>query len=105
MPNYLFEHPEGICEITEAYGYTFHYCVPIAECDRTLCPACRAPLVRKFEGCTNFRYEHLSNSEKAIKRDLIENNNLEKQKAYGGIKTYEDRQRIDAEITKLKFTK
>ena len=78
----------------------------IANCDKMECIHCGMPVKRLFEGKCSFRYNHRSNVEKAIHRDLVEANSLEKAAAYDPriVNKPDEERRINREIEKLKFT-
>jgi len=78
----------------------------ITKCDEMECIHCGMPVKRLFEGKCSFRYQHRSNTEKGIHRDLVECNNLERTAAYDQsiVKHPEEERRINREIEKLKFT-
>jgi hypothetical protein len=103
MPNYLYKHNDTECEFTKEYGHTFHLIRSISERDSQCCPACNCELVRVFEGTLSVKYDHLSNREKLIKKDLIEVNKIEKDIALNRIKGG-DVGRAKQEIHKLKFS-
>ncbi len=101
MPNYKYAHSiDNGCP----YGLTFHHLVSIANRDNFTCPSCGEKVDRLFEGTTAFRYDHYSNAEKGMKRDLMEANRLEKEAAYSG-KSRDEQAKIKREVDNLTFTK
>jgi putative FmdB family regulatory protein len=97
MPNYRY-----ICNKCEI---DFREFACVDDRDKVVCPTCAELATRIFEGTTAFKWEHRSNAEKAIHRDLVEANNLEKAAAYKGMAPSEDDQRkLSRELDKLKFT-
>jgi hypothetical protein len=103
MPNYLYSHPDNNdCPFVKEYGVKFHLVRGIDARDIQSCPECGEILTRIFEGTTSFKYEHTSNKEKSIKRDLMEINRIEKDIALKRVKG-DDVGRAKQEINRLKF--
>ena len=95
-----------------SYAYICKHCnkgfremVAVDERDMVTCDDCHEVAERQFEGTTAFKLGHLSKGEKAIHRDLIEANKLEREAACNN--TYrkdEEQVRIEKEVQRLKFT-
>ena len=97
MPNYPYKCTH--C------GISFRDTKCVAERDNVNCDACGKQAERLFEGTTNVRYEHRSNEEKGIHRDLMEINKLEKESANNPVRVNDncEQVRIEKEVRKLKF--
>lgn len=96
MPNYLYK-----CKC----GNEFHEVRKLDDADHAWCDGCGGDAERAFEGTTHFKYEHRTNFEKAIHRDLVEANNLERESATNPVRRSNSEQaKIEREVRKLKFT-
>ena len=97
MPNYPYKCTH--C------GISFRDVVCVDERDNVNCEACGKHAERIFEGTTNVKYEHRTNAEKGIHRDLMEINKLEKESANNPVRVNDDNEqsRIEREVQKLKF--
>ena len=80
--------------------------VAVDERDAVTCDDCHEIAERQFEGTTAFKWDHRTNTEKSIHRDLVEINQLERESANNQVRVNnnDEQARIEREVRKLKFT-